>query len=536
MITINSKDFKNGVSDSKFLGASGIVNLDIEKNIGALSVLNKMEKIGDFNDDEVKFVVKNNQDEFLFFVKMRDAINRYKVYILKTNNELQRVETISDGTILGVCCWENYFIYILKKSDGTYQLKHYERTNESLVEPEFEEKILIDNLEVEGDEIFSKMFVSKDNQVYFSHGEGNYIARFTKKVARDSNNADSDVYDILYNGDNIEYQPVALDLPKGQVVTNINELNYMYFACKNGDIFLWDRVSESFFSQVSTGVSPVIDSISLNNQLYFLGGLDATLFTTNSTNYQLIKDMNFLTEDSEQKYYGESANKYGDFAITDGLYIGLGKNLYDKKGNGIWKIKEGKKTFFELEDIEPTSDNLLNPDSWTEYLPGGKVSFLGTKNKGGKKYFIAVYNKITEEGVAEPMVFLTSQELLYKSGFFESGFYRIGDFQNEKKISNFEIYFSRKLKIGEGFKIEYRDSANEQYQSVGYFINKDDAEGGGFVPDDFEPDENAENIGAVSTYTNEVSLPPLSNIQFRLTLFTNYDNTESPEFLEIKFK
>lgn len=485
-ITIGSKEFLAGISNSRYTGFEHMRNLDPFSKRGSLRIMPKMiaETDTDVPDALIEFSVIDPRTGYIYFATG------------ESNDELQRWDGSSwinvVGATTGVCrglVLGNDYIFRVLVSGSNMIVDRYGPLSSS---PSWSTNWGT----IRSGETSTRVptIYGQDDVLYFG---------IKNKV--------SSISDVTSSG---SINTNALDLPKGYEIQSFAELgaNLMIGATIGdsvssvGDIFPWDRVSSSFNLPIQTGLQGIPIMYTKNNLIYAIGGKYGQLFITNGTTVQQEVKFSELTDDPEVRFRNVGTDVID--AWNSGIVLGFGKSAGTDNGPcGVWIMREGSIFFQTLSFGQVDTDgfdigSVIALDEYS-YLVAW-ADFTGANTFG--------------VDVSNPNKRYTSYQ-----AYFDSMVYQVGTKTRPRTFQGIYAKFSKPLESNQGLKISYRTDSSSNYTEIDAWEYGD---GTG---------SDNDNLGGIICIEHTpMNIPACQSIQFRVALTCDGDNSDSPELEYIK--
>ena len=299
-----------------------------------------------------------------------------------------------------------------------------------------------------------KLLMAQDGYMYFTNG--NTIGRITN-ITGGSGSV------TVTSSSNV------LDLPPNVYAVTMTELGsrlligtqkgYSYSARQDfqgADIYPWDRVSSSFSLPVKIDENGMNAMISHRNQVYFSAGDDGRIYTTDGTNYQLVKRLPY---NRSGRYNPTSWVYINGMAINQQghLMVGLSAN-YDSNSpttTGIWEIG--------LTQGYPTHLPFFSRDGNLGQTANVKIGTVRVLNDDALSFGIASGTDY-ELSTTSATALNTGYTAKWRTEFF-----MVGSRNNRKSFNTLEFTLLEPLIANQGIRIAYRKNRSESFTTIGTF-------------------------------------------------------------------
>lgn len=296
-----------------------------------------------------------------------------------------------------------------------------------------------------------KLLMAQDGYMYFTNG--NTIGRITAISGTGSSVSVTSSSNVL-------------DLPPNVYAVTMTELGsrlmigtqkgYSYANRQDfvgADIYPWDRTSSSFSLPVKIDENGMNAMISHRNQVYFSAGDDGRIYTTDGTNYQLVKRLPY----NRGGRYNPTSWVYPNaMAINQQghLMVGLSAN-YDANSTtttGIWEIA--------LTQGYPTHLPFFSRDGNLGQTANVKIGSVRVLNDDALSFGVAsgtTYELSTTSATA----LNTSYTAKWRTEVFQ-----VGTKRSPKTYEQIEFLFSKPLITNQGIKISFRKNLTDSFTEI----------------------------------------------------------------------
>jgi hypothetical protein len=488
------KDFQLGVGESPETGFGNMVNIDISSIKGIARIQQTTSQVsysGTAVVDTIQWIVDG-------------AISPQSVFAL---GDTQKVYKSSGGTSswemitgnnggfgTGLAFWKNY-LFVFRTTTIDVLASPYTSANWTLSWP---------GTNIGSDSYWHPAFVGQDDILYF--GCGRYLGAIQEVAGTTFDPATSTTYTIQYGTSTSS----ALDLPQDYKIKCICELgsNLLLGTYKGtaiydytvGDIFPWDRISDSFDLPIRTGEAGIHQMININNTVYFAAGIYGRYFMTNGSSiteaFRIPQSSTGITSGYLNPYPGAMI-QFND-KILFNVSAGSGINNL-----GVWS--------YNLK----TGAILLENTISTGGSGGSNGVLIGAlKTTGTNSYFIGWSEGGSTFGI--DLCSLYNGRKTNYSAYIESQYIPIGSKTNPVPLSEIEFTLVKPLTTGQGVKIKYRTNLSDSFTTLGTY--------------DFA------TYGGITGYTDTFNITADGGIQVRCELTTGSNSTTTPELREIKIR
>lgn len=283
----------------------------------------------------------------------------------------------------------------------------------------------------------------------------------------------------------------VLDLPANYVITGLEEYGkYLVILAEQPTagrvaVFPWDKTSSSFNLPVFINESKAHGIKVQLGTIFVLAG--NSVYTTSLSSSRKVFDFDFLQNDTDFIEIPDFGDNPMDFDGDD-LLIGVGNNTYSSIAPvGLYSL-EGSLSL--RAGISTGSDG-----------SGGGNVIVDT-------VFVSDDEEImfgwSDNGTYGIDIITTQRDRQYNS-YLESELFSISRSTNPTSYQTIEVYLNTRLTSGDGFRISYRESTQDDWTLI-----KD-----GVVTDG---DYDFDALGAVSSHTIPATLPNVSTLQFKLEM------------------
>ncbi len=299
-----------------------------------------------------------------------------------------------------------------------------------------------------------KLLMAQDGYMYFTNG--NTIGRITNITGG------SGAVTITSSSN-------VLDLPPNVFAVTMTELGsrlmigtqrgYSYSARQDfqaADIYPWDRVSSSFSLPVKIDENGMNAMISHRNQVYFSAGDDGRIYTTDGTNYQLVKRLPY---NRSGRYNPTSWVYLNAMAINQQghLMVGLSAN-YDANSpttTGIWEIA--------LTQGYPTHLPFFSRDGNLGQTANVRFGSVRVLNDDALSFGV-------QTGTSYELS--TTSATALNTGYtakWRTEFFIVGSRNNRRSFNTLEFTLLDPLITNQGIRIAYRKNRSESFTTIGTF-------------------------------------------------------------------
>lgn len=443
---------QKGISNSAILGNEAIIGCEIFEEPGVLKIQSALE--ADSSN------TNNPSTVTLTGVPVADVTN------YNLSNDLQRTVLTEGGQLMSIsnanftmatnlskgwdaCVWSPKYTVVSYSQSGTGYIG-------VIVHDDFAATASWEPAEISGltSTHAIKLLMAQDGYMYFTNG--NTIGRITAITGGSgavSITSSSNVLDLPPN----VYAVTMAEL--GSKLLIGTQKGYSYSARQDfqgADIYPWDRTSSSFSLPVKIDENGMNAMISHRNQVYFSAGDDGRIYTTDGTNYQLVKRLPY--------------NKSGRYNPTSWVY--LNAMTINQQGHllvGLSAIYDGN---------APTTTGIWET-ALTQGYPTHLPFFSRDENLGQTANVkIGSVRVLNDDALAFGIASGTSYELsvtaatTLNSGYtakWRTEVFIVGTRKNRKSYSTLEFLLTRPLIANQGIKIAYRKNLNDSFTTIGTF-------------------------------------------------------------------
>lgn len=299
---------------------------------------------------------------------------------------------------------------------------------------------------------YIKLLKGQDNYMYYTNG--NTIGRITNIV---------NVAGVV----TATYSSNVLDLPDGVYGVSLAELGSNLLigtqqgpsygfgnAFSSANIYPWDRTSSSFRLPVQINENGINAMISHRNQVYFSAGDDGRIYTTDGTNYQLVKRLPFTTMGTVSNPTSFVYPNAMCINQKGNLLVGLSAN-YDANApttTGIWEI--------QLSQGYPTHLPFFSRDGNLGQIANVRFGSVRTLNANALSFGI-------QSGSTYELSTTSSTALWsgYKARWRTEAFF-VGNARDKKAFEQLEFLLSKPLIANQGIKISYRKNLQDDFTEI----------------------------------------------------------------------
>ncbi len=331
---------------------------------------------------------------------------------------------------------------------------------------------------------------AQDNAIYYT--DGIYVGSFFEKALQQFNPATASTY---------TFGQKALGLPTFETAQCLEELgiNLLVGGIRNL-IYPWDRTSTSFNIPIKIPENFVSKMVTVNTSTYIFAGNRGRIYITNGTQAKMFKKVPDHLSGTVEPYFtwggvGYSRNQlyFGVQATTNG---GAANNNY----GGLWAI-----------DTETSAIRLINQLSYGTYAGIASVvtpTTLTTGVTNGSGLFIGWDSGASTYGID------VSSGDPYTGGqaYVDSDLIPIGTFL--KPTSNLQVEFklNRPMVTGESILLQYRQTFNASYTSIGSAFTLANTTNGYSGVTDGVPFQNSQWIQIRAVLTSTATTPTYTRL------------------------
>lgn len=326
--------------------------------------------------------------------------------------------------------------------------------------------------------------VGQDDKIYIASGS------VVRSIARGSGSFNPSV------GGTYAYSSSAIDFPDEQTTTTIAELGrYLAVGTRDGNIYFWDRSSDSFeLPQHVPGIVEML--ISVNNLLYVVI-TTGDIYVSSISNTQLVKKFPLHSIDGRNS---PSFTFNPDAFRVEGtdIFIGYGTTTGAVDPIGVYRL--GLATGdFDLAYVISTGA--------TGGSSATRVKIDALESDTTRSFYIAWTQGGSTNGVDKVSI---SSKYTGFTAYAQSQMFRVGSTTLPRTLRKFDIVLGKPLTSAQGVRLSYRVNLNDSWIEIGTFdtINK-------------------------SSKTLFRTIPRLVDIQFKAEITTDNDDS-SPQVLEIR--
>lgn len=444
---------QKGIANSALLGNEAIIGCEIFEEPGILKIQSALEADSSQINNPSYIVMTG--------VPIADVSN------YNSQGELNRVVLTESGQLMGinnaefalatnlgigwdVCIWNaNYTVVSYAQSGVGYIGVIYQNNTDSTTA--FWNPAEVGSLT--GTHAI-KLLKGADGKMYFTNGR--YIGYI----------------DTITGVDNavvVTATSNALDLKDGIYAVSMAELGsrlligtqrgYSYSQRQTftgADIYPWDRVSSSFSLPVKIDENGMNAMISHRNQIYFSAGDDGRIYTTDGTNYQLVKRLPY---NRSGRYNPTSWVYLNAMAINQQghLMVGLSAN-YDANSpttTGIWEIA--------LTQGYPTHLPFFSRDGNLGQTANVRFGSVRVLNDDALSFGV-------QTGTSYELS--TTSATALNTGYtakWRTEFFIVGSRNNRRSFNTLEFTLLDPLITNQGIRIAYRKNRSESFTTIGTF-------------------------------------------------------------------
>jgi hypothetical protein len=299
----------------------------------------------------------------------------------------------------------------------------------------------------------------------------------------------------------------ALDLPANEDIYSLEQLgSYLMIGTGGtgiGKIYSWDTVSPSFEEPIKTNIPSVSTMIAIDGILYFIDTYWGTIYATNGTSVQKIKDFPESSLGIQQLYRTNPVTIYSGgtsiMRMKDKILFGVGGSYMP--GIYSYNIKTGALA--------------LEYNVASEYSGSSAVYFYAMCGFDIINFYVSVYDPSIAGTNYDYQIQTLYISNAYKptTSYFETGLMTVGDKYQPATFRFFEIQCGKELAGGEVITIAYRVNQTDSYTTVGTMSYSSD--------------------GAVHSKIIENSSVSGDQIQFKVTITTSGTAQTGPEIKAI---
>lgn len=492
-IRITSADLSKGISDSKYIGISKVVNLDIFSEPGVIKIANSLVKdSGVIVDERPNYSTIDEATGDLYVLGSGGGLFR-RAWSTGTWTNPESFGSTDDGMIY----YKDYLL-VMRANASSLTLDSYGPLSGS--EAKSTSDITFSSNSA-GSTYQIPMHVAIGDSLYI--GAGRYLHALSETAGQNFNPTDSNTY---------TKEEEVLVLPEGYEITYIDQVGPLivvgttYGSSEvSGEIIIWDPNKSGTDSadadiRIPTGEESINNLAVIGNAIYSHAGRRGAIFVSNTTQSEILKRIgdtsrypNNLTDTAFIKDAIET--------FDGGILVGLGKDDSDEPQ--VYYIRKGIMTSFTISEGEVTDDLRIST-----------IQNLGRDSSGSavSQYIVGWENQDdTTYGVD---IVSTTKRYTGYSAYFESQFYSLGSNLRSKTFNQVGFRLAKPLEENQGVKIKYRTTTDGNWTTL------------------FTTEYNANTD--ITGYEKKAGLPSkLENIQFRVELTTGSgDNPGTPELLE----
>lgn len=443
---------QKGIANSSILGNEAIIGCEIFEEPGVLKIQSALEADGSQINNPGYITISG--------VPVADVTN------YNLDNELQRTVLTESGQLMSVsnadfamatnlskgwdaCVWSPKYTVVSYAQSGTGYIG-------VIVHDDFSASASWEPAEIgslTGTHAI-KLLMAQDGYMYFTNG--NTIGRITN-ISGGSGAV------TITSSSNV------LDLPPNVYAVTMTELGsklligtqkgYTYSArqdFQDADIYPWDRTSSSFALPVKIDENGMNAMISHRNQVYFSAGDDGRIYTTDGTNYQLVKRLPY---NRSGRYNPTSWVYLNAMTINQQghLMVGLSAN-YDANSpttTGIWEIA--------LTQGYPTHLPFFSRDGNLGQTANVKIGTVRVLNDDALSFGIASGTDY-ELSTTSATALNTSYTAKWRTEFF-----LVGTRKNRKSFNSLEFTLLEPLLVNQSIRVSYRKNRNDSFTTIGTF-------------------------------------------------------------------
>lgn len=245
----------------------------------------------------------------------------------------------------------------------------------------------------------------------------------------------------------------ALDLPKYNYITDLDEYSNLMISTESTQIYPWDTTSDSFNDPIISPEVGVTQIAVCNNLLYFVVAKTGNIYVTQGTsNVQLMCNLPvYLTQT-------DISNVTVDYMIpyNNGLLFTMNTDdISPASINSVWYYD------FDLKCL--IIKNEYSTNSYTTTEPGALFTIGGTPYLAGWKIPTVSFGlDCTTYGVHQ-------QRATGYTGYIESALYQVGTSLYPTNFSRIAFELSKPLTTGQGVKLQYRQTLADSYTTIGTY-------------------------------------------------------------------
>lgn len=475
-------NWEQGIARSPREGFADMRNIEIDSNSGFVEIGFKTVK-GTATVEEVKWFAQNSDTPAQFFAL--DGFGNF----YRSNDSGLNWSHISDrgGFGEGMVYWKDYVLVTENTIMSAYGPLSGTPAFTTVLGSSF------DSLTS-----FKPALVGQDDIVYI--GNDYKIATLQEKAGTAF---------VPDNSDTFTFQSNALDLPTGFRIKTLDELgtdlligagkgNAGASQAKIGDIFPWDRISDSFNLPLRFGESGIHAIKTIDNVVYIAAGQGGEIFATNKSSivniFQVPKHITSITGLRWIDVNPQSIIRHGSRILFGIKSPGSsGQEVLD--GIAVWA--------FDLETGALTMLNQISTGSTGRAAPGTKITALHPINRN--QYLIA-WADGSNYGI--DYIHATDRYTDYAARI-DSQYYTVATPRKPAEFSQVEFELSEPLATGNGIRFSYRKNLNDSFTVIRTF--------------DYATDGAIQ--GGLADFTETTN----HGIQFRIEMTTGANSSTTPK-------
>jgi len=343
------------------------------------------------------------------------------------------------------------------------------------------------------------MIIGQDDILYI--GNGRYIASVQEVAGSTFDPANSATYVATAQ---------ALDLPSSYRVRCLAELGqYLMIGTSQGsavsdkkvaDIFPWDRVSSSFDIPLRLNENGILQMINVDNILYIVAGIKHTIYTSNGTSINLLRKLPTSIWDFDGGL--NICARPGAIAQHRGRVI-TGMATSEASTSGL---------VTPMGILGITPDGLLTFESQVSIGSTINVSIGAILAAGADSYAVSWRDASSTYGI--DVIGLDGKHSTASNSFARSALYAVGTKKKPETYSELEIQLATALATGQSVVVGYRTDSTSAFTTLATF--------------DFA------NYGAVKSFSEDIGLIDIENIQIEVQVASNATANTSPKVYYVR--
>jgi len=281
-ITIDFDNFKRGIGDSPIVGNGFLKHCNLNNDVGGIGASGATTATTITPTDDIMQIRRNPENNNIYSIDKDNNI--YSLSGSTWTKITPGTGTPSSGTSLDMAIWKNMIFVFLSNKIDIYDIAA------DKVYPDWESGTFTFDVGTSG---FVPNIIGSDDRLYFAtDNEVNYVQEDT---TFDPN-----------SGATYTATDGALDLPSRYKIKTLEEYNNNLAmgtwvganlgTIKVADLFFWDFVSTSFDGPLKFNEAGINQMINANGLLYVVAGITHTLYVTDGTRIEKIKDMHILKD------------------------------------------------------------------------------------------------------------------------------------------------------------------------------------------------------------------------------------------------